>query len=91
MAQGHPLAHAGVGDGHHAVAAAGVVFPQVPAEGVEVGELPAVQEATQQQGTWGARQRERLKNEEGGLMIESEGLKLMCCLFNSHIVGQVLQ
>lgn len=51
--QGHPLAHAGVGDGHHAVAAAGVVFSQVPAEGVEVRELPAEQEGTQQQGTWG--------------------------------------
>lgn len=51
VAQGYPPAHAWVRDGHHAVAAAGVVFPQVPAEGVEVGELPAVQEATQQQGT----------------------------------------
>lgn len=53
VTQGHPLAHAGVGDGHHAVAAAGVVFSQVPAEGVEVWELPAEQETTQQQGTWG--------------------------------------
>lgn len=59
MAQGHPFAHARVGDGHHAVATAGVVFPQVPAEGVEVGELPAVQEATQQQSTWGVRRRQR--------------------------------
>lgn len=53
VAQRHPLAHARVRDGHHAVAAAGVVLPQVPAEGVEVRELPAVQEAAQQQGTWG--------------------------------------
>lgn len=51
VAQGHPLAHGRVGDGHHAIAAAGVVFPQVPAEGIEVGELPAVQEAAQQQST----------------------------------------
>lgn len=27
VAQGHPFAHARVGDGHHAVAAARVVFP----------------------------------------------------------------
>lgn len=52
VAQRHPLAHGRVGDGHHAVAAAGVVLPQVPAEGVEVGELPAVEEGAQQQGTW---------------------------------------
>lgn len=51
VAQGDASAHARVRDGHHAVAAAGVVFPQVPAEGVEVGELPAVQETAQQQGT----------------------------------------
>lgn len=51
MAQGHPFAHARVGDGHHAVAPARVVFPQVPAEGVEVWELPAVQNPPQQQGT----------------------------------------
>lgn len=53
MAQGHPFAHARVGDGHHAVASARVVFPQVPAEGVEVRELPAVQNPPQQQGTCG--------------------------------------
>lgn len=53
VAQRHPPAHARVGDGHHAVAAAGVVLPQVPAESVEVRKLPAVQEAAQQQGTWG--------------------------------------
>lgn len=64
MAQGHTFAHARVSDGHHAVATAGVVFPQVPAEGVEVGELPAVQEAAQQQSTWGLRRRERLKGED---------------------------
>lgn len=52
MAQGHPSAHGGVRDGHHAIAAAGVVFPQVPAESVEVGELPAVEETTQHQRTW---------------------------------------
>lgn len=65
VAQGHPLAHAGVGDGHHSVAAAGVVLPQVPAERVEVRELPAVQETTHQQSTWGGRGRERMR--EGNL------------------------
>lgn len=48
VAQRHPLAHSRVGDGHHAVAAAGVVLPQVPAEGVEVRKLPAVEEGGQQ-------------------------------------------
>lgn len=57
VSQRHTLAHARVGDGHHAVAASGVVLPQVPAEGVEVGELPAEQEAAQHQGTWGGRER----------------------------------
>lgn len=66
VTQRHPLAHARVGDRHHAVAATGVVFSQVPAEGVEVGELPAVQETTQQQGTWRVRQRDRLKEGEAG-------------------------
>lgn len=57
MAQGHPLAHARVGDGHHAVAAARVVLPEVPAEGVEVRELPAEEEGPQQQGTCGRGQK----------------------------------
>lgn len=51
MPQSYPFAQGRVGDRHHAVAPSGVVLPQVPAEGVEVGELPAEQEGTQQQST----------------------------------------
>ena len=84
MAQGHPLAHARVGDGHHAVAAARVVLPQVPAEGVEVGELPAVQETTQQQSTWGGGGDKRRRKGERINEAESEGVTLMCRFFNSY-------
>lgn len=61
MPQGHAPAHCRVRDRHHAVAAARVVLPQVPAERVEVWELPAVQDATQQQRT--------CREEEAGLGV----------------------
>lgn len=62
VAKRHASAQVWVCDGHHAVATARVVFTQVPAQRVEVGELPAVQEAAHQQSPC----RER---ETDGIMI----------------------
>lgn len=47
MAQRHPPAEGWVGDGHHAVASSGVVFTEAPAQRIEVGELPGVQDPSQ--------------------------------------------
>lgn len=40
VAQGDAAAQGRVRDRHHAVAAAGVVLAEAPAQGVEMGELP---------------------------------------------------
>lgn len=51
VAECHPLAQCRVGDRHHAVSAARVVLAEVPAQCVEVRELPRVEERPQQQST----------------------------------------
>ena len=51
VAQGHTLSQARVDDRHHAVPSPRVVGAKVPAESVEVGELPSVQDPCQQPGT----------------------------------------
>lgn len=49
-----------MGDGHHAVAPSGVVFAEAPAQGIEVGELPGVQDPSQKkrpcEEVWGEEQ-----------------------------------
>lgn len=51
VAERHPLAQCRVGDWHHAVTTARVVLSQVPAQSVEVRELPRVEERPKQQST----------------------------------------
>lgn len=59
MAQCHTPAEGWVRDRHHAVASSGVVFAEAPAQGVEVGELPGVQDPAQKECAcaegWGER------------------------------------
>lgn len=47
VAQGDTAAQRRVGDRHHAVAAPGVVFAEAPAQGVEMGKLPGVEDSSQ--------------------------------------------
>lgn len=51
VAQGDAPAQGRVRDRHHAVAAAGVVFAEAPAQGVEMGELPRVEDPSQEKGS----------------------------------------
>lgn len=50
VAQGDAPAQGRVGDGHHAVAAPGVVLAETPAQRVEVRELPGVEDSSQKTG-----------------------------------------
>lgn len=50
VAQGDAPAQGRVGDGHHAVAAPGVVLTEAPAQRVEVRELPGVEDSSQKTG-----------------------------------------
>lgn len=47
VAQGDAPAQGGVGDRHHAVAPSGVVLAEAPAQGVEMRELPGVEDSSQ--------------------------------------------
>lgn len=51
VAQRDAPAQGRVRDRHHAVAAAGVVFAEAPAQRVEVGELPRVEDPSQEKGS----------------------------------------
>lgn len=77
MAQCHAPAEGWVGDGHHAVASSGVVFTEAPAQGIEVRELPGVQDPSQKKRSceevWGGKQTVRCQQtspKQGSLSLK---------------------
>lgn len=86
VAQGDPPAQGGVRDGHHAVAPAGVVLPEAPAQRIEVRELPGVEDSAQKKGSCGDREAENMGILPGH-HLPPEGLRPQGALPDSTFTG----